>query len=116
MTLISANDPHRPRRNKAKVEVGDESGDARPSPMHDLDAAEATVRHVTSLPPKSMADEKIAGRKRGIITDTHPTLATTWVDVGFKNQLVEHGAHLGVNVEVVTKDPQAKGFSVLKRR
>ena len=29
---------------------------------------------------------------------------------------VEHGAALGVNVEIVTKDPQVKGFSVVKRR
>jgi hypothetical protein len=29
---------------------------------------------------------------------------------------VEHGAALGVDVEVVTRDPQAKGLSVVKRR
>jgi hypothetical protein len=29
---------------------------------------------------------------------------------------VEHGAALGVDVDVVTKDPQVKGFSVVKRR
>jgi hypothetical protein len=29
---------------------------------------------------------------------------------------VEHGAALGVDVEIVTKDPQVKGFSVVKRR
>jgi transposase len=90
--------------------------------------------------------KKIIGRKRGIITDTlglllvvvvtaasvsdnmigmdlldqattvYPTLTKTWVDAGFKNKLVEHGAKLGVDVEVVTKDPQVKGFSVVKRR
>ena len=90
--------------------------------------------------------KKIVGRKRGIITDTlglllavivtaasvsdnligmdlldratavHPTLTKTWVDAGFKNRVVEHGAHLGVDVEIVTKDPQVKGFSVVKRR
>jgi transposase len=92
------------------------------------------------------AGKKIVGRKRGIITDTlglllavvvtaasvsdntigvnlldqataaYPTLAKTWVDAGFKTQVVEHGARLGVDVEVVTKDPQIKGFSVVKRR
>jgi transposase len=90
--------------------------------------------------------KKIVCRKRGIITDTlglllvvvvtaasvsdnmigmdlldqattvYPTLTKTWVDAGFKNKLVEHGAKLGVDVEVVTKDPQVKGFSVVKRR
>jgi transposase len=92
------------------------------------------------------AGKKIVGRKRGIITDTlglllavivtaasasdntigmdlldrattaYPTLTKTWVDAGFKNRLVEHGAALGVDVEIVTKDPQVKGFSVVKRR
>ncbi|WP_223874446.1 IS5 family transposase [Salinispora mooreana] len=92
------------------------------------------------------AGKKIVGRKRGIITDTlglllavtvtaasasdntiginllnqatttHPTLTKTWVDAGFTNRVVEHGAALGVDVETVTKNPQAKGFSVVKRR
>lgn len=43
-------------------------------------------------------------------------LAKTWVDAGFKNRVVEHGAHLGVDVEIITKDPRVKGFSVVKRR
>ena len=90
--------------------------------------------------------KKIVGRKRGIITDTlglllaavvtaasvsdntigaylldqattiYPTLAKTWVDAGFKNTVIEHGATLGVDVEVVTKDPTIKGFSIVKRR
>ena len=85
------------------------------------------------------AGKKIVGRKRGIITDTlglllavivtaasisdnvigndlldraaaiHPTLTKTWVDAGFKVKTVEHGALLGIDVEVVTKDPQVKG-------
>jgi transposase len=92
------------------------------------------------------AGKKIIGRKCGIITDTlglllavivtaasvsdntigndlldqatatHPTLTKTWVDAGFKVKTVEHGATLGVDVDVVTKDPQVKGFSVVKRR
>lgn len=92
------------------------------------------------------AGKKIVGRKRGIVTDTlglllavivttaaasdntigidlldqakaaHPELAKTWVDAGFKNRVIEHGAGLGIDVEVVTKDPQIKGFSVVKRR
>ena len=92
------------------------------------------------------AGKKIVGRKRGIVTDTlglllavivtaasasdntigidlldqakaaHPALAKTWVDAGFKNKVIEHGASLGIDVEVVTKDPQIRGFSVVKRR
>jgi transposase len=92
------------------------------------------------------AGKKIVGRKRGIITDTlglllavviaaasvsdntigthlldqaattYPTLAKTWVDAGFKTTVIEHGATLGIDVDVVTKDPAIKGFSVVKRR
>ena len=92
------------------------------------------------------AGKKIVGRKRGIITDTlglllavvvtaasvsdntigadllerathtYPTLTKAWVDAGFKTTVVEYGASLGVDVEIVTKDPQVKGFSVVKRR
>jgi transposase len=92
------------------------------------------------------AGKRIVGRKRGIITDTlglllavivtaasvsdntiglalldratdaHPTLTKAWVDAGFRTKVVEHGAALGVDVEVVTKDPQLKGFSVIERR
>ncbi|RSM37529.1 IS5/IS1182 family transposase, partial [Actinoplanes sp. ATCC 53533] len=92
------------------------------------------------------AGKKIVGRKRGIITDTlglllyvivtaasvsdnvigmdlldqtsakYPTITKTWVDAGFKVKAVEHGAALGIDVEIVTKDPLLKGFSVVKRR
>lgn len=92
------------------------------------------------------AGKKIVGRKRGIITDTlglllavivtaasvsdntigtrlldeatgrHPAIAKTWVDAGFKNTVVEYGASLGIDVDVVTRDPAVKGFSVVKRR
>jgi transposase len=92
------------------------------------------------------AGKRIVGRKRGIITDTlglllavivtaasvsdntiglnlldratqaYPTLTKAWVDAGFRKKVVEHGAALGIDVEVVTKDPQVKGFSVIKRR
>ena len=49
-------------------------------------------------------------------TDTYPTLTKTWVDQGFRKKVVEHGAALIVDVEIVTKDPHVKGFSVLKCR
>ncbi|WP_328414360.1 IS5 family transposase [Micromonospora sp. NBC_00389] len=92
------------------------------------------------------AGKKIVGRKRGIVTDTlglllavivtaasasdntiginlleqakatHPALTKTWVDAGFKNRVIEHGATLGIDVEVVAKDPHVRGFSVVKRR
>lgn len=92
------------------------------------------------------AGKKIVGRKRGIVTDTlglvlavtvcaasltdnaagtrlldqakaaYPTVTKAWVDTGFKNQAVEHGAALGIDVEVVPRNTQTRGFKVVKRR
>jgi transposase len=92
------------------------------------------------------AGKKIVGRKRGIITDalglllavtvtaaslsgnaigiqlldqaknTYPTISKAWADSGFKNATIEHGAALGIDVEVVPRKSQTRGFHVLKRR
>jgi transposase len=92
------------------------------------------------------AAKKIVGRKRSIATDalglllavtvvaasvsennagiqvldqaktSHPTIAKTWVDAGFKNRFVEHAATLGVDAEVVPRNTEVKGFHVVKRR
>ncbi|MFE4054074.1 IS5 family transposase [Streptomyces sp. YIM B13518] len=92
------------------------------------------------------AAKKIVGRKRGILTDTiglvlavtvtaaglsenalgirlldqaketYPTISNSWADTGFKNAVVEHGARLGIDVEVVSRNPEARGFQVVKRR
>jgi transposase len=92
------------------------------------------------------AGKKIVGRKRGIVTDalglllavivvaasvsdntvgmqlldqaktTYPTITKTWVDAGFKSTMVEHGATLGIDVEVVPRNTQVKGFTPVKRR
>jgi transposase len=66
----------------------------------------------------SVSDNTIGTNLLDEATACHPTLAKTWVDAGFKTTVVEHSASLGVDVEVevVTKDPAIKGFSVVKRR
>jgi len=38
------------------------------------------------------------------------TVAKAWVDQGFKNTVVEHGAKLGIDVEVVKRNPDDIGF------
>ncbi|GAA3559859.1 IS5-like element ISSco3 family transposase [Nonomuraea rosea] len=87
--------------------------------------------------------KKIVGRKRGIVTDTlglilavavaaaslsdnvigkglldqtkstYPTISKTWVDTGFKNAVIEHGATLGIDVEVVSRKAETRGFHVV---
>jgi transposase len=91
------------------------------------------------------AGKKIKGRKRHIATDAlglllvvivtaasvqdsaggkqvldhlaaaHPTVSMAWVDGGYNNAVIHHGAQHGVRVEVV-KRPAVKGFHVLPRR
>jgi transposase len=91
------------------------------------------------------AGKKIKGRKRHIATDVlgllltvivtaasvqdstagqqildriaveHPSVSMAWVDGGYNNAVVNHGARLGVRVDVV-KRPATKGFQVLPRR
>ena len=39
-----------------------------------------------------------------------------WVDGGYNAKVVDHGADLGIDVEVVRRDPGTPGFSVLPRR
>jgi transposase len=92
------------------------------------------------------AGKKIVGRKRGIVTDSlglilavtvtaaslsdnaigirllnqakkaYPTISKSWVDTGFKNAVIEHGATMGIDVEVVPRSTQTPGFHVVKRR
>lgn len=92
------------------------------------------------------AAKKIKGRKRGIVTDTlglllavivaaasvtensagialltqakaaNQTITKAWADQGFKNQAIEHGAALGIDVEIVPRRSGIQGFHVLKRR
>ena len=87
--------------------------------------------------------KKIVGRKRSILTDSiglllavivtaasvqdhplgtrlldhaataHPTISKVWVDGGFRPSTVEHGAELGIDVEIVRRDPETRGFRVL---
>lgn len=91
------------------------------------------------------AGKKIKGRKRHIATDVlglllvvivtaasvqdsaggqqvldhlaarHPSVSMTWVDGGYNNTVIRHGAQHGIHVEVV-KRPTIKGFHVLPRR
>ncbi|MCP2353614.1 transposase [Nonomuraea thailandensis] len=92
------------------------------------------------------AGKKIAGRKRTIITDTlglllavlvtaaslsdsaaglpllvtaatdRPTLTKAWADSAYRTTVIEGGAALGIDVEIVRRDPATRGFTPLPRR
>ena len=86
------------------------------------------------------ANKKVPGRKRGLAVDVlgliiavvvtaasvtdnvigkklldkvaaaAPTVTKTWVDAGFKDDVAIHGALLGIDVEVVRRNPDDTGF------
>ncbi|MFG2567433.1 IS5 family transposase [Streptomyces sp. NPDC048567] len=92
------------------------------------------------------AGKKIAGRKRHIGVDTsglllavlvtaasvsdnaggirllsniaegHPRVTKAWADSGYRTKAIDHGARLGIDVEVTHRDPAQKGFKVIPRR
>jgi transposase len=51
-----------------------------------------------------------------MVATEHPTIGKAWADMGYKNAVVEHGATLGIDVEIVRRDPATRGFAVQPRR
>ena len=45
-----------------------------------------------------------------------PTISKAWVDSGYKVKAIEHGATLGIDVDVVPTPSQGRGFEVIPRR
>jgi len=92
------------------------------------------------------ANKKVPGRKRGLAVDviglivavvvmaasahenalgkalldgvsaTTPTVVKAWADQGFKASVVDHGADLGIDVEIVKRRPDQTGFVVQHKR
>jgi transposase len=92
------------------------------------------------------AGKKIKGRKRHIATDTlglllvilvtaasmqdttggrylvdelavrQPSVVKAWVDSGYKRSVIEQGARYNIDVEVVNKDPNQRGFKPQPKR
>src|SRR5215468_10119918 len=92
------------------------------------------------------AGKKIKGRKRHVATDVlglllvvlvsaasvqdttggrvvvqqvarqYPTVAVAWVDSRYKQSVIDVGAQHGIEVQVVTKDPQQRGFKPQRKR
>ncbi|WP_406066288.1 IS5 family transposase [Streptomyces sp. NBC_01077] len=45
-----------------------------------------------------------------------PTVTKAWVDAGYKAKMIAHASDLGIDVEVVSRDAEQKGFVVQKVR
>jgi transposase len=50
------------------------------------------------------------------VADRHPQVAVAWVDSGYKQSVIDTGAVYGIEVQVVTKDPQQRGFKPQRKR
>jgi transposase len=46
----------------------------------------------------------------------HPALRKAWADSAYRTAVTEHAATLGIDVEVVRRDPATRGFAALPRR
>jgi transposase len=46
----------------------------------------------------------------------HPSVTAAWVDSGYKQSVIDQGARHGIDVQVVTKDPQQRGFKPQRKR
>jgi transposase len=64
----------------------------------------------------SVSDNEAGKELLTRIAADHPTITKAWVDTGYKTQAIEHGATLGIDVDVVPRNAQVKGFSVIARR
>jgi transposase len=64
----------------------------------------------------SVSDNEAGKQLLSQIATDHPTITKAWVDTGYKTQAIEHGATLGIDVDVVPRNTQIKGFSVVPQR
>lgn len=46
----------------------------------------------------------------------HPQVTVAWADSGYKQSVIDIGAAYGIDVQVVTKDPQQRGFVPQRKR
>lgn len=52
---------------------------------------------------------------RSRVATASPRVTKAWADTGCRSKAIDHGARLGIDVEVVQRDPGVKGFKVIPR-
>jgi transposase len=70
---------------------------------------------VLGVSAASLADSPVGRQVLTHVAAVAPTVTNAWVDGGYNQKVVDHGAELGIEVEVVQREPGA-GFKVLPRR
>ncbi len=64
----------------------------------------------------SVHDNAIGTALLDKVAAANPSVTKAWTDAGFKNAVAAHGAGLGIDVEVVHRDPHTLGFVPLSKR
>ncbi|MCX5097533.1 transposase [Streptomyces sp. NBC_00365] len=72
--------------------------------------------NVADILLRSVHDHAIGIALLDKVAATAPTVTKGWVDAGFKQAVVEHGARLGIDVEIVQREPGARGFTPEPKR
>jgi transposase len=64
-----------------------------------------------------LVQDTVAGRQVvDELATAQPAVVTAWVDSGHKQSVIDRGAQHDISVEVVTKDPQQRGFKPQRKR
>ena len=71
---------------------------------------------VLGIAAGGLQDSPIGKQVLTCLAAVAPTVTKAWVDGGHNNAVVDHGADLGIDDEVVRRDPQSHAFKVLPRR
>lgn len=100
-----------------------------PAAGQDIDAGKRIAgrkRHIGVdtlglLPAVLVTAASVSGNAGGIhllsdIAEGHPRITKAWADTGYRTKVIDHGARLGIDVEVTRRDPAQKGFKVIPQR
>lgn len=64
----------------------------------------------------SVSDNTVGIHVLSRIAAENPRVTKAWADTGYRTKVTDHGARLGIDVEVVPRAPGVKGFKVIPRR
>ncbi len=64
----------------------------------------------------SVSDNACGIRLLSPIAEDNPRITKAWADSGYRTKAIDHGARLGIHVEVTRRDLAQKGFKVIPRR
>ncbi|MFD5717219.1 IS5 family transposase [Streptomyces sp. NPDC127036] len=71
---------------------------------------------VVAVTPASVHDSAAGTQLLTQIRDRHPTITKAWADNDYKTKAVEHAAEIGIDLEIVQRNPTVCGFHVQPRR